>query len=192
MKKTIIGGLLGGAVLFLWGWLAWLALPLHEASMRPLPSDEPVVAALQASIPEKGFYVFPAMPKGASDAQMEVWKQKYQRGPVGAVIFSPSGGDPMMTSQIAPGLLINLLAGLLAAWFLSRSTAVASGYLARVAYCGMLGIFISLTTYAMMWNWMGFPPDFTAAMIADALLGWILAGLAIAAIVKSPPAPQPA
>jgi hypothetical protein len=192
MKKMILGGVVGGLVLFIWGYMAWMVLPLHDASVRPLPAEDAVIAALQSNVPEKGVYMFPGMAKGASDASMETWKQKVQRGPIGTVIFDPRGADPMMTDRMAPGFLICLLSALLAAWFLSRSTAVASSYVARVAFCGMLGIFLSLSTYLMMWNWMWYPLDYTTAMIADAIIGWLLTGAVIAAFVKSPPAPRPA
>jgi hypothetical protein len=39
---------------------------------------------------------------------------------------------------------------------------------------------------------MWYPLDYTTAMIADAIIGWLLTGAVIAAFVKSPPAPRPA
>jgi len=46
------------------------------------------------------------------------------------------------------------------------------------------------------WNWYGFPTVFTAAQLADRLIGFVLIGVTLAAIVKPPapatPAQQPA
>jgi len=51
-------------------------------------------------------------------------------------------------------------------------------------YCGVLGIFVSIVAHLTYWNWMGFPLDYTIAMMVDVIVGWILAGLGIAAVVK--------
>ena len=40
----------------------------------------------------------------------------------------------------------------------------------------------------MQWNWMGFPLDYTTAMVADTVIAWLCAGVGIAAVVKAPAA----
>ena len=92
--------------------------------------------------------------------------------------------SPMMPAQMVVGCIISLLSALLASWLLSRSTAVASSFISRVAFCGTLGIFLSVGTHLLNWNWMGYPLDYTTAMVADAVLGWLLAGVGIASVVK--------
>ena len=81
------------------------------------------------------------------------------------------------------------LAALLAAFLLSQ----AGGSLAfvnRVGFVAVLGVFVGLVVNVPYWNWYGFPPDQTLAAIADHTLGWGLAGLVLAAIVKSPKTKQ--
>lgn len=136
MKKTLLGGLVGGLILLVWGVIAWMVLPLHESSLRR--------------------------------------------------ISYPQGSEPFMPARFLIGFIVNFIAAFFAAWFLARSTAAASSYMARVAFCGMLGIFASFAVHLPYWNWMYFPFDHTTAMIADTVLGWVLAGLGIAAIVKPP------
>ena len=34
------------------------------------------------------------------------------------------------------------------------------------------------------WNWYGFPPDFTLGQIIEHAVGWLLAGIALAAMVR--------
>jgi hypothetical protein len=41
-----------------------------------------------------------------------------------------------------------------------------------------------LTTNVSDWNWYGFPADYTAAYAAIDITGYIVAGLAIATILK--------
>jgi len=193
MKRIILGGLVGAVILFVWGIVAWLVLPLHDASLRRIADEDKVITALRSSMDVEGIYVFPAMPEKTPamaaqerEAAMTSWTEKYKRGPIGMIIYRPRGANPLMPGERVSGFVLNFLSALLAGWFLSRSTAAVSSYTARVAFCGMLGLFASLVTHLSYWNWMGFPQDYTTAMVLDVLVGWVLAGLGIGAIVKVP------
>ena len=186
MMKLIISTLVGGVILFLWGWLSWTVLPLHEASMHNINNEEAVITAMDVNMDHQGVYVFPAMPTGADQAALEEWSQKYQRGPIGMIIYNPDGAEPMMLSQMIIGLILTFISVFIASWFLSRSTAVTSNYIARVSYFGMLGIFVSVVAHLTNWNWMGYPLDYTTAWIFDTIIGWLITGLCVAAIIKVP------
>ncbi|HEV8538006.1 MAG TPA: hypothetical protein VGR15_03690 [Bacteroidota bacterium] len=187
MKKTIVGGIVGGIILFVWSFLAWVLLPLHEPTLHQIPDEDAAISALQPLLNEKAVYVFPKMPPmGADQATVDKCIAKIKRGPVGMIVYDPAGSDPMMPGQMAVGLIVNILSAWVVAWFLIRSTAVNASFISRVAYCGMFGVFVSLFAHLTNWNWMGFPVDFTSRMVIDALLSWIIAGLGIASIVKMP------
>ncbi|MBI4548255.1 MAG: hypothetical protein HY707_09760 [Ignavibacteriae bacterium] len=184
MKKIILAAITGGIILWVWGFLAWVVFPLHKPSIRNISNEDAVIEVLRTNMDAKGVYIFPGMPADYNQASMEAYTQKYMRGPMGMIIYDPQGSDPMMASQFINGLIIFIISAFLAAWFLSRSTAAASSYFARVLFCGMLGIVVSVFTYLSAWNWMGYPLDYTTAMMIDAIVGWLLAGFGIAAIVK--------
>jgi hypothetical protein len=193
MKKLLLASLAGGVVLFVWGFLAWAVLPLHDASFQPLPNEDMVVTTLQGNITESGLYYFPGMPEETPDmseaqrtANMDTWTSKHTLGPIGMIVFHPTGTDPMAAGTFIRGFVIFLIAAFIASWFLARSTAAASSYIARVLYCGMLGVFVSFVSYISNMNWLYMPMDHTTAMVADTIIGWLLAGLAIGAIVKVP------
>ncbi len=194
MKNIIIGGVVGGIILFFWGWMAWAVLPLHKASLRPIENEERVVEVLSTNLGVRGVYIYPGMPvEGDVSAEeqhsaREEWTKKFQHGPIGMIIYDPRGSDPLMASQMMSGFVIDLVSALLAVWLLSRSTAFSASFISRVAYCGVLGILISVFSHLSNWNWLGFPPDYTTAMFTDTVIGWLLAGLGIAAIVKAPAA----
>ena len=193
MKKIVIGGCVGGIILFFWGWMAWTILPLHDASVRPIENEDRVTEVLSSNLGVHGVYKYPSMPReedvSAEEQQLSLddWAKKYQRGPIGMIIYDPRGNDPTMSSQMLSGFVIDLLSAMLAVWLLSRSTAFTASFFSRVAYCGMLGILISVFSHLTNWNWLGYPLDYTTAMITDTVVGWLLAGLGIAAIVKAPP-----
>ncbi len=187
MKKFVLASLVGGIVLFVWSMLAWMVLPYHAASLRAVSDEDMLRNALRSSVHEKGAYAIPHSPAMGSDkAAMDAYVQKVKEGPNGMLLYDPSGMDPMMPGQMVIGLVIYVFSAALAAWFLSRSTAAEGSYFSRVIYCGMLGVFISVVSHLVAWNWMGFPGDFVRDMIIDTIIGWILAGAAIAAFVKAP------
>jgi len=186
MARTLLAAVLGGVILLVWGILAWMILPIHNDTVKSLPNEEAVVTALQ-STPGQGVYFFPAMPKNTSDAAaLDAYKERYRRGPMGMIVYDPNGADPMMVSNIIVGLLIYILAALVAAWFYERSTALAGTLLQRLSFFGMLGIFLSLATYFANWNWMGYPLSFTTSMALDTIVGWLLAGWGITLVIKQP------
>ena len=181
---------MGGIILFVWSFLAWVVLPLHTSTLHPIPNEDAVVSALQPALPAKGVYPLRANPGMSADkATQEAWLAKMAQGPTGLIIYDPGGVDPMMAGQMGIGFVIDILSALVVSWLLTRSTAFSAPYIARVMFCGMFAIFATVFDYLTMWNWMGYPADFTSALIVDALIAWLLAGLGIAAIVKSTPSP---
>ncbi len=189
--KMLLAGLLGGSTLFTWGFLSWAVLPLHTSTVKEVPNEDAVIAALQSSLTTQGVYFFPTMPPSSATPEVhQAYMDKYHRGPVGMIMYSPQGMDPMMTKQMIVGFVISFLSAALVAWFLSRSTAYAAPYIRRVSYCGMFGIFIAVSQNLMTWNWFGEPNDWATGWVIDSVLAWILAGFVIAAIIKQRPVQQ--
>lgn len=186
MKKTFLAAVVGGLILLIWGFLAWLVLPLHESTMQNLPDEDIIVDILSKSIQNEAVYIFPGLPIDDSQAAMDEHIEKYKRGPRGIIVYNPRGGDPLMIGNFVVGAVLCIIAAFVVTWFLVRSTAVSSPYLVRVAYCGMFGVLITFSSYLSAWNWMGYPLSYSTAMAADAIIGWLLAGLGIAAIIKAP------
>ncbi len=121
------------------------------------------------------------MSRQASESEEQVWLEKVKQGPVGVLIVRPSGGEAMSPRQLGTELATNVVSALLAAILL---TSVRSGYWGRVLFVTLLGVFGFLTISVPYWNWYGFPADFTVAESIDQVVGWFLAGLVLAAIVR--------
>jgi hypothetical protein len=183
MAKVVLGGLLAGIVVFFWGAFAHMVLPLGKMGVRQIPNEEPVLEAVRNSIREPGFYFLPGkdMSKQASESEEQAWLEKVKKGPVGVLIVRPSGGEAMSPRQLGTELATNVVSALLAAFLL---TAVQSGYWGRVLFVTLLGVFGFLTISVPYWNWYGFPADFTAAEAIDQVVGWLLAGLVLARLVR--------
>ena len=147
MKRVLLAGIVGGLLMFIWSGVAWMALSLHTSTISPMANEDSVITAMKGGMDRKSVYMFPARPKAGDQAATDVWKKKYNQGPVGMVVYNPAGASDLMVAEMGIGLLNSILTAMLAAWILSRSTAEKSGFFARVMFCGTLGLFVCLAVH---------------------------------------------
>jgi hypothetical protein len=181
--KVLIGGLVAGIVVFVWGAVSHMALPIGTMGVRQIPGEEKVVASLKDSIREPGFYFFPGreMSKAMTASEMEAYSAKVTQGPSGVLVIHPEGSENMSPRQLLTELGSSVVAALLAALVLTQ---VRSGYLGRVLIVTAMGLFGFVSVLVSYWNWYGFPTDFTIGAALDEVIGWLLAGLVLAAIIR--------
>jgi hypothetical protein len=183
MKRILLAALLGGLVHFVWGAFSWMVLPWHDPMLKDLPGESTILPVLRQNVGEAGIYWFPG-PQDAklSEASAEAFEKKHNEGPIGWLVYHPQGRPTMPKSTFVKGFLIDFLSALLAASLVAASAP--RGYVGRVFLVIALGLFAALVSHAMQWNWMFMPAGYTSVMMADLVLGWSLAGLVIAALVR--------
>jgi hypothetical protein len=184
-KRILLGGLAGGVVVFLVSGFFHMATSLGEYGMKPLPNEDATLSMMRTSIPESGLYLFPAadMSKGRSAANQEAYMQKYKTGPVGIMAYSREGGDLRFGGLLLNQFLLSLVAALFVAWILGI-TAGATGYASRVLIVFVTSLFAACVYALPYWNWYRFPASYTIAYIATWSISWLIAGFALAAIIK--------
>lgn len=183
-KKIYLSGIIAGIVVTIWGMVAWMILDLHKDTLKNCPDDKTMAILMLGSMDEHAAYIIPARPQTNEETATKEYMSRLEAGPIAVIFFYPGGSDRDMIKQIVIGIIINIITAILAAWFLSRSSAVTQPYLNRVAFVGFLAVFASLAIHFQNWNWMYFPPRYTTAMSADLIIGWILGGLVIATFIK--------
>ncbi len=115
MVRTFIGGIVGGLILFVVGYIFWATplgeLPFHRASDA---QNAAVQLSLNQNLTEigTGAYIIPAHSSAEGAAN-------YAHGPIATVFFSTSGFSPEDMSMIVPGLIVALISGLLMAFGLA-------------------------------------------------------------------------
>jgi hypothetical protein len=181
--RIILAGIAGGIVLFIWGALSHTVLPFGDIGMKTLPNEAPVMAALKANITEPGLYFYPGIEGGhsANEAEQAAFEAKFKSGPHGILIYHPIGTEVMPPSMMITELISNILAAILVALVISW---LICSFWGRVAAAALFGLVSWLSVDASYWNWYGFPTDYFAAQAIDQVVGWFLAGLAIAVLVK--------
>ncbi len=184
-KRVVIAGILGGVVIFLWGYLAHTVLGLGEVGLKELSNEQAVVGALRASTSEPGFYFFPGvgMTTGASPEQMRAAMQKTAGGPYGIVIWHPSGAEYITPRRLGVQFGLNVVQALFAAILLSCATGLSS-YVSRVGFVLLAGLLAALSTNIEYWNWYSFPSNYTLGYMATQIIGFLLAGFVVAGFVK--------
>ena len=180
MNRILLAGFLGGVAMFLAGTFTHVVLPLGDAGIKLLPNEAPIVAAIKSNLNDPGLYYFPGMPKGASGR--EEWEQRHRTGPIGILIYTPTGSSPMEPRQLAGEFVSNVLAALVAAWLLVQ-TRIAS-FAARVLFVTALGLLACLAISVSYWNWFNFPTVFTLAEFAHEMIGFAATGLVLAWRIK--------
>ncbi len=175
MTKIILGGILGGLALFMWGGLSHMALGLGSVGMQSI--QRPVYDSMKTSIPQAGFYFIPE-----SDMKGNI-KDEYKGGPTGILIYKLTGAGASMTGQLVNETILNIIQALIAAYLLSL-TAKLTRYPQRVGFVFALGILSAIATNVEYWIWYGFPSNYTMAAMVDKLIGFMVVGLVVAAFVK--------
>jgi hypothetical protein len=173
----------GAVAAFIWGAVSHMTL-LKGAGFSHLANDEAVAAELSRSIPHDGLYFLPSpdFSGNTTGAENAAFEARFRAGPTGMILFRRSGSEPVTPRKLLIQFLSELLAGTIGALVLQRSP---GPYWLRMLTMGLLGAFGVLSIGTIYWNWYGFPDAFFVAQLVDKVVGWMLAGAVMAAIVPA-------
>ncbi|WP_266167845.1 hypothetical protein [Dyella subtropica] len=179
--RVLVAGLIGGIVMFIWGAVAHMVLGLGSMGMR-LPANEDVVLSSlhQGLGTQAGVYILPSVdPNKMSDrAVTQAYSEKSKVSPYAWVVYMPLGDDLM---QMGPQLSRQWASDTLSALALAFVMGLAAfGFGRRLSIAAAAAVFSWLSAMVPYWNWYRFPLDFTLAALAEQLIGWLLAGAAMA------------
>lgn len=178
--RTFIAGLLGGLVIFFWGFFSHSLLPIGDMGMKTANAEESILAAIGAGTSGEGVYVIPGLaPEKMDDAAaVKAYSGKALANPYAFVVFQPKGEDGMdMGDNLVQQAVSDTLAAMLAAFVLGLGS---FGFAKRVFIATALGLFSWLSVSVPYWNWYRFPLDFTVGNLLSQVLGWMLAGIVMA------------
>jgi hypothetical protein len=179
--RLAIAALLGAIVMFLWGFVAHMVLPLGDLGMRPPTNEDVLIAAAHDGLKgNHGVTMVPWLgPDGMNDPQkVAAWEAKSAASPQAFIVYRSHGkGKVDMGGHLAKEFATNLACASIVAFVLALG---AFGFGRRVFVAGLMGVFAWGAMSVPYWNWYGFPMDFTLANLAMQAVGWTLAGVAIA------------
>ena len=171
MKNYILGVVLGGAVLFLWGFFSWGVLPWHNMVANEFSSEQAVAKVLKENAPAAGVYYLPFA---------EEWQNAGETAAFVNVL--PEGLNASMGELMVTAVLGQMIAALLVLLLLRNTTGL--NYLQRVAFVTLVGLTIGFVGHFPYWNWFGFSDAYVLVAIIDSMIAWTLAGFVMSAFVK--------
>jgi len=176
-KKVLVSGVLAGIVLFFWGFVSHMLLPIGTAGFHVLSDDTALLDSMAKVAPEPGIYFYPRLDP-TNQAGMEAWAGKAASGPSGLIIHRPRGGTGMTPRLLVNELVSNIACGLAAAFLLAHLRPMSFGR--RVACVALLGALAWLAVDFSQWNWYGFPAAYTLGAFFDQTVGFALMGFVLA------------
>jgi hypothetical protein len=179
--RLLIAALLGGFVMFNWGFVSHMVLPIGEMGMHTAANEEAFLAAAKEHLGgAEGVYLVPGL-MGA-DMRDEEKKKAYSAravaNPNAFVVYQPVGSDGMaMGDNLGKEFATNLVCAAIMAWVMALG---AFGLRKRVLIAALMGVFAWAAISVPYWNWYRFPLDFTLGSLIAQLVGWLLAGAVMA------------
>lgn len=182
--RILLAALAGAVAMFVWTAIAHMVTPLGHTGFSQIPNEQPVLGQMQQSIADKpGLYIFPWV--DPNDPQiMEKYAALEKTNPSGMLLYRGAGHG--MGESMAPMLIKEFIKQfvqtLIAAWIVSM---LALSFTMRVGAVVAMGVSSAIATNISYWNWYGFPLDYTMAQIFVEIVSALVAGLAIAFVLKS-------
>jgi hypothetical protein len=184
--KILLAGFLGAVAMFIWTFIAHMALPLGEAGISEIPNESAVLSAMQNNIGDQtGLYFFPGLgvgPNATREQKNEAMKQeaaKMASGPSGLLIYNYA--RPFAFAKALTIEFITELVEAILVVFLLAQTAIAS-FAGRVGFVLVAGILAAIATNVSYANWYGFPCVYTASYMFIQIIGFLVVGI-VAALV---------
>ena len=147
--RILIAGLIGGLVMFMWGAVSHMMLPIGEMGMKTPTEQASALATLGPSTQGSGVYMYPSPPKEDwnDEAKMKAFAESAKGQPYAFVIYQP-GGNPVnqsMTPALVKQWGSDTLAAILAAM---GAVLIAWAATTTEAYLGfvVMGLGASVTT----------------------------------------------
>lgn len=122
MKKTIVGALLGGIIIFIVQMLSWTVFNLHYKSQAYTPKQDSILAFLNTQHLNSGEYFMPSLPPGSSmDEQNKLMNAS--AGKPWAVISYHDALNTNMVMNMIRVFLVNVVIVWMLCWILSKINA---------------------------------------------------------------------
>ncbi|MEO0413952.1 MAG: hypothetical protein AAF226_03255 [Verrucomicrobiota bacterium] len=173
MGKAILGIILGGVIAHAWGALSWMVLPFHSDTIHSFPDEKKLIAFAEETFKERGVYYSPQPSEGSMQ----------KAGPRIFASYHPGPDTPSMGMLIVRALSANLICAVIIGILLSAA-APRLNFIGRLFFVTMIGAFAAIAGVYPNNIWWEFPNLFTSLAMLDLVIGWFLAGIAMAALIR--------
>jgi hypothetical protein len=168
MAKVLIGAVVAAAIAFIWQAMSWMALGVHDNTLKYSAQQDAILAAISQNLTDDGVYAIPNVPPGTSQQAQQEFMDSMKGKPSSVVYFWKST-EMNMGRQMAMGFVLNLVAALIAAYVMSK---VGGTFGLRLMVGLGFAVFMVFQSSLMMANWWNTPMHYLSGEIIDHLVGW--------------------
>lgn len=187
MSKTLVrGAVIGGLVVFIWGIISWMVLPIHKHCFKKFSDESWVAEVISKNAPEDGIYVLPntfSYTDQTSRKEIDRGIRMLEEGPFMFASVRSGGIEKMGMVPLLVALITQMIGAWIVTWMLMQTKGLK--FKKQVAFITLFGIGVGVLSQLPNWNWWKFSGSYTFAIFLDLAIGWFLAGLAIAKINKA-------
>jgi len=119
MRNQIIATLVGGLIIFIWQFISWGLVNIHQSETQYTPNQDAILEHLGTLDLEEGHYFMPTVPPGSSAEEMEALQERATGQPWAMVSYHKSF-EMSMGMNMARGMAVDLLAAFLLVWVLLK------------------------------------------------------------------------
>ena len=183
LKQIIIGGLLGGITLFMWGYVSWAVMDWHSTTIvQSHEGVSAVVDGIENNLPETGVYYFP--PKPTDPDKVEAWMESHKTQPHGLIFYYAELGQIMPPNMFVRGFCADVIASMMATILLIMALPSLGGYWSRVMFIFSLGVFAVMSVHLVNGVFFTMPLTWTIGLGVDLSASWLFAGLVLGSIIR--------
>lgn len=172
MKKILIGGLVGGIILFAWQTVSWTVANLHAKGQQYTAKQDSILTFLGNSGLAEGSYMLPVSAPGTSWDEMEK-QMNASKGKPWAIIRYYQSMDINMGMNMAKGILSNIIIVCLLCWLFAQ---IGSKNFSTY-FLGSIVIGLICFTNGAYTGHIWYPLQDINAYLIDALVSWGLVGI---------------
>lgn len=162
-----------------------MILPWYQNNINKFDNEIQVANAIRDNTPMSGVYVLPntfSYNEATPPQEIQNGVELLERGPFMYCSIMKNGVGPMSAWPFVIGFLINFAGALIVTWMLLLTVNLSYGKM--VGFVALFGLSVGILCQLPNWNWWGFPFIYAIICIIDFVIGWTLAGYAIAYFLK--------
>ena len=186
MVRVIVAVVLAAVVQFAWGFAFYGQLSSMDHMTTRAPDESAVAQALAGTLPETGTYFLPLCPgPNATEAETKAHADRAEAGPLVQIHYRKEGFSmAQMPVMMGMGFGHTMLTVVLAALLLRSVLPSLPTYLGRVAFVFGLGVFAAVALRMGDMIWFHHHWTYVAGQMVFCVVGWLLAGAVMGAIIR--------
>ena len=175
MKKSLIGAIVGGFLIFIWQTLSWTMLNLHQPTQSYTAKQDSIMKFLNANFDKDGGYLLPTFPAGTSMEEANKNGEKNLGKPWASIQYHQSFNLSMndMYMNMFRGLVATIFMVWLLCWILGKWNKI--GFVNVLMACLFTGLIVFINEPYNQFIW--YKIFDVRAHLIDALASWGLRGI---------------